>query len=243
MRKSDVNTNHVVIFWFITLIFVIISLIDAFILRHYILYERKLQKDKVELIELEYKLGAASDYLTSEIRSFIVTSDPVYLNNYWNEVEVIQTRNKAVSRLKELHATPEEVGLLSLSKEYSEALVQTEIHAMKLVLTANHIPEDLMPKAVKEFNLSIQDKNLNPQKKMLLAQQLLFGAKYEEAKNRIRSPIQTLRNQLKTRIAKEINSLQNYISVSLNLMILFLTCTLLSIIFLVWFRLSYLLDI
>ena len=65
--------------------------------------ERQASEKEAELEALSFRLANASDYLTSEVRKLAVTLDPIHLRNYWTEINVTQTREKVISRLKELN--------------------------------------------------------------------------------------------------------------------------------------------
>lgn len=242
MKQNHPKEKSIVFFWLFIFILLAAALIDTFILRHHMDIENTLQNEQTELIELGQQLASASDYLTREARAFVVTTNPDHLRNYWNEVEITQQRDKAVTRLKELHATPEEVDLLARSKEHSDDLIHTEVHAMKLVLSAHEVPEDLMPKSAKEFELSTQNQVLSPSEKILLAQQLLYGSDYQKAKRQIMAPINTLRTELMERITSEIQKAEHLVQMGLRLLISLLVFSLISVIAIVWIRISILLD-
>ena len=59
-----------------------------------------------ELQKLGEKLAQGSDYLTDEIRRYVQFRNWVHYDNFWKEIRVTRSRDKAVERLKELKVLP-----------------------------------------------------------------------------------------------------------------------------------------
>ena len=88
---------------------------------------------QAELRLLGETLAQGSDYLTDEIRRYAQFGKQVHYDNFWNEVLVTRSRDKAVERLKELKVLPSELAYIKLAKEYSDNLIKTEEKAMEAV--------------------------------------------------------------------------------------------------------------
>lgn len=58
--------------------------------------EAKAQKNRYEWTKLGGILEDASDYLTSEVRQYVITGDAGYFYDYWNEVYKVKRRDMAV---------------------------------------------------------------------------------------------------------------------------------------------------
>ena len=86
-----------------------------------------------ELKEIGEQLARGSDYLTSEIRRYVQFGNRIHHDNFWNEVRIIQSRDKAVERLKELKVLPEELAYIERAKGFSDNLIKTEEKAMAAV--------------------------------------------------------------------------------------------------------------
>ncbi|MBC8287687.1 MAG: HAMP domain-containing protein [Nitrospinae bacterium] len=86
-----------------------------------------------ELKMLGEKLALGSDYLTDEIRRYVQFGDMSHYDNFWNEVNVHRSRDKAIERLKELDVLPSELAYIEKAKEYSDHLLKTEAIAMDAV--------------------------------------------------------------------------------------------------------------
>src|SRR5688500_4427209 len=64
---------------------------------------------QAELKQLGIDLGRASDSLTVQARRYAVTTERKHLDAYWHDIDVTKTRDRVVSRLKELNAPQDEL--------------------------------------------------------------------------------------------------------------------------------------
>lgn len=190
MRKKAGRLLRLISFFWITLVIVALMIIIVFyLLNNAITNERNVQMDKLEIIVKGYQLAKYSNYLTAQIRSYTVTHNPVYMQKYWQEVEIDKHRNATVSYLIQAHALPEVVNLLIIAKRNSDNLIKKETHAMKLVLEAYNVPTKFMHPEVAAYHLSATEKQLTPDAKLKLAQKLVFDKAYTEDKDKIAKPI------------------------------------------------------
>ena len=86
-----------------------------------------------EFQKLGEKLAQGSDYLTDEIRRYVQFGNRIHFDNFWNEVRVTRSRDKAVERLKELNVLSSELAYIEKAKGYSDHLIKTEEKAMVAV--------------------------------------------------------------------------------------------------------------
>lgn len=127
----------------------------------------------------------ASDYLTDQARQFVVTGDIEKAENYFEEKDEIKRRDEALLVVENSHTLDIESNLLSNAMELSEALVDYEIHAMKLTASAKKIDESKLPNEIASYELPKEELELNDTEKLNLAIQLLYSDDYEEHKDRI----------------------------------------------------------
>ncbi len=90
-------------------------------------------KDRYELTNSAKQFMDASAYLTSEVRSYVVTSKDEFHDNYWNEVNNLKNREIAVSNMESIGITDEERQKIKEMSNLSNYLVPLEDKAMKLV--------------------------------------------------------------------------------------------------------------
>jgi len=132
-----------------------------------------------ELKSIGQQLAQGSDYLTDEIRRYVQFGSRIHFDNFWREVKVTRSRDKAVERLIELKVLPSELSYIEKAKEYSDNLIKTEEAAMVAV-------------GKKDF-----DK----------ARQLVFGPYYDEQKKLIMGNIQQFQNVVNDRTSEIIQNI------------------------------------
>ena len=131
-------------------------------------------------------LEMGSDYLTENVRSFVMTGDTQYLENYFEELDVTKRRDGAVQSLEDLLGDNEALDNLRKALDYSNELVTFEDQAMKLTLLAEGYDETSMPEDLRDVSLSAEQIALAPEEKRRLAQGLVFGDSYAEYKAHIK---------------------------------------------------------
>lgn len=131
-------------------------------------------------------LEMGSDYLTENVRSFVMTGDMQYLENYFEELDVTKRRDGAVQSLEELLGDHDALDDLRKALDYSNELVVFEDQAMKLTLLAKGYDEASMPEGLRGVQLSSEQMLLAPEGKRGLAQDLVFGDSYAEYKTHIK---------------------------------------------------------
>ncbi|MZH02326.1 MAG: PAS domain S-box protein [Nitrospinae bacterium] len=168
-------------------------------------YRRALSQQK-ELRELGAQLAHGSDYLTDEIRRYVQFGEKVHYDNFWEEVRVTRTRDKAVERLKELKVLPNELVYIEKAKEYSDNLIKTEERAMAAVER-------------KDFDES---------------RRLVFGKYYDDQKKLIMGNIKKFQDIVNSRAQALTNHVQKQISFFMMLTNLLLLISGTLVLFLVY---------
>ena len=174
---------------------------------------------QVEFRQLGIDLAAASDLLTNEVRAYAVSNDDRHLGAYWEEIDVTQTRDRAVERLTEMGAPADALALVAEAKQNSDALVTTETRAMRLVLEANGVPPTDMPPAVAGFELTAEDAALSVDAKRARAREILFDQTYEADKARIMQPMAQFQEQLNAGAETDMAATERRTSAAMRLLI------------------------
>ncbi|HEW97259.1 MAG: histidine kinase [Candidatus Parabeggiatoa sp. nov. 3] len=164
---------------------------------------------QAEFKQLGLDLAEASHYLTDKTRYFVITAHITHLQDYWQEIEVIRTRENIITRIKALKVPQAELDLLTLAKQQSDALVATETRAMRLVLEAQAIPKTLMPPSVANWQLSAEENKLSAEDKMKGAREMMFDAQYDNKTRAITEPIAQFQKLMNARIAREVQAAHN----------------------------------
>lgn len=128
---------------------------------------------------------AASDYLTDQARQFAVNGDISNVENYFFEKDINKRREAALEVIENSNILELEGNLLHSAMELSEGLVELEIHAMKLVATAEKIDAAKLPAMVVSYKLPDDELKLSAGEMKNLAIQLLYSTEYEASKAKI----------------------------------------------------------
>ena len=128
-------------------------------------------------------LQTGSDYLTEKVRSFVVTGDLGYLEQFYEEVNVTRRRENAVEALDALLPDRESPAYLALEEalNLSNALIAYENHAMCLILDIGDYDRSAVPEALQELELPQKERSMTKAEKKTAAEDLVFGEIYMAA--------------------------------------------------------------
>jgi diguanylate cyclase (GGDEF)-like protein len=162
-------------------------------------------------------LEAGSDTLTEAVRSFVVTGEIQYLQNYFTEANETRRRDKAVSDLESMMSRDSTAYTrLSDALSLSNELMADEYQAMNLILSSGEYEEALIPDELREAGLSPEDAAKSPAEKYRLALNLVYGDRYEDYKARIRSSTRACTEELIEANDKERMRLNDRLEVLLS---------------------------
>ena len=151
-------------------------------------------------------LANASDYLTEEVWRFVATGDMENLNNYWDEVDNIRNRDKAIKELETLKLTDEEMELVNIAKAESDLLIDGEAKAMRLVAESIGMKTEEMPPQVASVELTALESRMTAEEKRASAADYIFGAEYEAGKALITDSLNRFRRMLRSRKDEEVKA-------------------------------------
>ncbi len=224
--------------------FIIVALIvalalfvsDLFVARGY----RHMEQASDRYIAAQFaasNMEAGSDYLTDRVRCFVVTGEESYLNDFFEEVDVTRTRDRAVEEMEELLEGRDKSALDSLSTalSLSNELLEVEYHAMKLTLAAGEYEDLDIPAVLEDVELTPEELALTPDEMMHRAQNLVFGNSYMHSKDKIRENVNECTQRLIRDSSHELEAASARMSVFTNLQtaltVLFLLIVLTMVIF------------
>lgn len=150
--------------------------------------------------EATASLQAASDYLTAQARMFVVTGQASYLDGYLTEVNTTDRRGKAVKTLEGSMESELAIAALEQASERSEELSEIELYAMRLAAEAR--PNTGLPAALSAIELKPEDSALTGEKKLALAENLVFNDAYLTLKLGISERISACSDGLMDDLAK-----------------------------------------
>ncbi|MDM8566216.1 methyl-accepting chemotaxis protein [Candidatus Halobeggiatoa sp. HSG11] len=198
IRQSTINI-------IVSITFLIVALLlgsGVYYINQAILEEETAIFEQAEFKQLGINLADASDYLTDEARKFAVTSNITHLQNYWREIEVTKTRDNVLSSLKTLNAPQQELDLLALAKQNSDALVATETRSMRLIQETLDVEK--MHPIIAAWKLNPTEQVLTNEQKVQLAIKIMFDEQYDADKNIIMKPIAKFQNMMNTRAELDV---------------------------------------
>ena len=132
-----------------------------------------------------------SDYLTDRVRSFVVTGEIDYLRDFYEELEVTRQRDHAVEELEYLLEGEDTTALddLSMALRLSNALVQTENYAMRLIVEAEGYDDRKVPEKILGIQIREEDRNLTKEQMREKAREMVFDSNYAHYKKRIQTNV------------------------------------------------------
>lgn len=208
MRKK-IEISHTTISLVTLFIFVLIVLLlgeSIVYMKKSINSEQEAVTRKEEFKQLGIDLADSSRYLTDEARKFVATGNLGYLNKYWEEVNIIRSRDKVIYKILKLNTSTDELYFLSEAKKNSDGLVETDKRAMKLVLEAMQVHENNITSQVLGYELNESDKKLSKEEKLKKAVDIMFDDKYESNLRDIMEPIEKFQQSINNTWEKEVDS-------------------------------------
>lgn len=127
----------------------------------------------------------ASDYLTKSVQLFVVTGEKVYLNDYFEEVNVAKRREKAIADLKEMENTGNILGSLEKSVNESMNLTKLEYQAMRYAAEGYGYDISELYEEIRTADLPAKASDMTDKEKIREASEIVFGTEYYEYKSRI----------------------------------------------------------
>ena len=159
--------------------------------------------DVIAMQQSANELMKASDYLTEQMRAFVVTGERKYFDNYYNEATVDRRRDKALLELKEKNGKSKAYSDLQKAMDDSMELMNIEYYAARLAIEGYGCNIDAFPDLVKQVQIKKVDQKLSKEDKIELAQALMFDDDYSVRKESIskytNECLTDLTNELKER--------------------------------------------
>ena len=166
------------------------------------------QKSTQEYVSLKMsamEVQTASDYLTEQARSYVVTGNDEFVFNYMNEGYTLKNREKALEALEKKVGDAKAYQDLSHAVQHSKILMNDEYYAMKLTIIAfdkdytsdkyqvyeedkKHSQEIIQ--YVMPVEISAEDMALSKEEKKDRALAIVYGEEYNVQKKRITTSIQ-----------------------------------------------------
>lgn len=245
MRKYSISQKWINILISCLLFLIIYSIIYSVLYIHVCIENEKTGEElRYEYEQVSQTLLKTSDYMTEAVRNFVVTDDFGYLDDYWKEVQINKNREKVIEKLNTMKLSESEKRNVSLAKEYSDYLMDTELKAMKLIIESLDIYEDNMPEKLLRYKLNVVDENLSNTEKREKALEILFNQEYLQGKKVISDSISKFQESINSRMIIQMNTSMNSTMEALTVQTSFLIISfVLVIVVLIIFYKSFMLPI
>lgn len=162
-------------------------------------------KYQEKVLGIAHEMEDISNKLSDLARSFVNNYNINDLNEYWNEINVVKTREIIISKLESTEMPEEKQSYLRNANKVLDILGGIEIHAMSLVIEALGINHGQIPVEISEYELSISERNLSDEEKINLANALVFGEEYRSIRKELRVSISMYRKATEELLSNELN--------------------------------------
>lgn len=193
---------------------------------------REMRADTERYIESERQasdLQSGSDYLTEQVRTFVVTGDPTAVERYFEEVHVTRRRDAALEALGEYVAGTESFRLLSSALDTSNELMEREYYAMRLVIEARGYSVEDYSEELRAVVLTAEDLALSPEQQTDKARSLVFDEVYQAYKDAITTNVNLCVERLTGEMRREQMSSSDRLLTLLRVQVLLIVVMLLSV--------------
>lgn len=164
---------------------------------------RKINNDKFIAENASKNFKTSSNYLNHETWLYLVTKDPVHMQNYINELALNKSKKESINIVSTLYLTTiERTSILTANKTFNK-VVNFQLQALRLTSEAIGLSPSQMPKLVRDFPLSSVEQNLPNYKKLELAKNIFFKEAYQEGLNKINLNIDTFLTNYSNRLNQE----------------------------------------
>jgi diguanylate cyclase (GGDEF)-like protein len=123
-----------------------------------------------------------SNYLTEQVRLFVITKEKKYSDNYFTELNKTRRREQGLENLIDCDISETSLSYLEHALKYSNALTDREVYAMKLAAVASRLDLTELAPEIQNTELSAGDQNLSPEEMDAAARDLVFNSAYQDVK-------------------------------------------------------------
>ena len=119
-------------------------------------------------------LQTGSDYLTEQVRSFVITGDRAYLDSYFEEANVTRRRDHAIESARRLMGETEAYTSLVSAMDESVDLMNREYYAMRLAIAGYGLDAASFPQELQAVALTDRDLADSPEAQRETARLMLY---------------------------------------------------------------------
>ncbi|MEG2003664.1 MAG: GGDEF domain-containing protein [Clostridia bacterium] len=185
MKKIGINRLYTFLLC-VCIIMIIFALMETRAVNLSLAKERNSINKQLFVIKQLDNFTQGSEYLTEQVKRYVVTREKKYLDNYFYEINDKKQVEKAYLLLKNEKFTEEQFLLLDGCRDIFNALMKIEIHSIKLVTTAEEIPSEILPEQINRWVLDASELKMPNDEKIKSAIKYIFGIDYENGLSKMR---------------------------------------------------------
>ncbi len=188
-------------------IVIILAIFMLFAIRSTNVSYNEVLRDMDRFVECQnsaISMQKGSDYLTLCVRNYVSFGDRADMDDYFNEVHVVRSRDEALGTIEKYFADTAAYRAIENSLAESNDLMKTEHYAMRLAAEGRGDTVSL-PQEVADVILTDGDVRMSAADKLAKAHSLVYGAAYQERKSAIETGVNDCLNSL-IAMAEEENS-------------------------------------
>lgn len=171
-------------------------------------------------------LMETSDFLTKRARQYVEKRNPSFLDDYLDEIDVLDHRGGALETLHKHASSASAVIALETADDYSDELAQVELLALRLVADVDGLERG--SSSLGKVEVPAELRRLSDSDKLEEARRLVNGEDYDELKSRIVVQVNLCSTLLVDTLGDDLESaaekLQRYIS-AMHVTVLLLALT------------------
>ena len=211
---------------------------SSWYLQNAIRMEQEAMDRKTTGEELGQTLADASDYLTEEVRKFVITEENSHYDNYWDEVYVTKRRDSVIEKLREMNLLQEENELLEAAKQRSDDLIFVEAQSMQLEFRNRG---ESAPAVLKPYlrEPTEQNRTRKTGESRIQAISLLFDDNYTRQKNIIHQCVDEFQQMLGNRMDEELEKAREATGRAMLVQLLLHAVTICLVVFLIFIIYRY----
>ncbi len=185
-----------------------------------------------------FLMETVSDYLTYQVRSFVINGDLRAMENYFEEINVTKRREQALSEVEQLLESSENSAYssLALALNYSNELADRELVAMRLWLESDGYKQEEMPAELAGIELSDEYRSLSPEAQHDEAVALVFDDVYMDYKDKIKENVDKCMEELLLKSKQDVDSTSEQMYNQLHFRSVLTTVFLVTILILILFE-------
>ncbi len=161
-------------------------------------------------------LQETSNYLANQARLFAQTGNRVHADNFFNELVIDQTREKAIEILENKGMLPPGDNTLQDSLELSNTLANTELYAIRLIAEAKNMDLASFPEMIRKIEPEGEDYYKTPDQLIARARDILYNEEYQNTRKQIFSNLSAFLNKnivlTRDALTRETRQLGNIVS-------------------------------